>query len=194
MTILEGVGSASFLLLALRVYLGLFMILARFRWFYDPSRPEAPWFNHGRHSSLYRVVCSCGFPFWLVAAAVAVVEVLAGLALVFGLMTVPAAFGMLVILLVATWCKGAEKTAKQKPVDRIDWVSCYLWTPEPGYIMIALAILVLGPGMFSLDHVLEYDWSKVWAATFAALAALGFILAKFKRSFLFANKMGLLRK
>jgi len=194
MTILDGVGSASLLLCALRIYLGVFMILARFRWFYDPSRPEDPWFNDGRHISLHKTVSTCGFTHWALAATVAIVEMLAGLALVFGLMTVPAAFGLLVILLVATWCKGGEKTAKQEPVDRIDWVSCYLWTPEPGYIMVAFAILVLGPGMFSLDHILEYDWSRVWTATFASLLVLGFILAKFKRSFLFANKMGLLRK
>lgn len=175
MELLNGVGSSDTMLLLARCYLGAFMVLARFRWFYDPSRPEEPWFNTARRVSLHKTVSACGFTHPALAALVALVEVLAGLALIVGLLTVPAAFGLLVICVVATWCRGAEKVAKQNPVDAIDWYSCYLWTPEPGYILAALTIIVFGPGAISLDSYANYQLHQIMIWTVFIFVTLGWL-------------------
>ena len=141
--------------LASRVVLGGFFVLARFRWIYDPSRPDDLLFNVKRRGSLRRKVASCGFGCSeLVSAKVALVEVFAGLALIAGLLTVPAAFGLLAVLIGATCCTAYEKTMRQNPPDAIGVVECYLWTVEPLYIVLAASVILLGPGRYSLDYLL----------------------------------------
>lgn len=145
---------AAVLFLA-RFVLGFFFVSYRFRWFWDPSPIDgvAVCSPH-RHLSLRQKLCSCG---WGISpklgATVAVVEMLAGFGVIFGLLTALSALGLLAILLVATLCTAREKTLRQNPVDRIDVVNCYLWNPEPVYIVLALVVLVLGPGSFSLDQL-----------------------------------------
>jgi uncharacterized membrane protein YphA (DoxX/SURF4 family) len=138
----------------LRAVLGTFYVLARFRFFYDPAR--SPRFcNPERHQSLTNKVKHCGWysmPYfwaWFVAAA----EVLGGLALIVGLLTVPAAAGLLIVTLFATYCTARDKVMEQHPVDALDCVGCYLWRVEGIYIAIALAIVLLGPGRWSLDYL-----------------------------------------
>lgn len=142
----------DFALLLARLALGIFFILARFRYFYDPSRPEDPWLNAARVDHLRWKLCTCGVVFpKAIAPAVAVVEVGAGIFIALGLLTHLAAFGLLIILVQATRCTAREKVGKQGPVDRIDWWSCYLWTVEPLYIILAIALMVAGGGALSLD-------------------------------------------
>lgn len=142
-------------LLILRLFIGVFFILARFRYFYDPSRPEDKWFNHARVDHLAWKLGYCHFPAAkYIAPLVATVEIGAAAFLIIGLITPIAAFGLLVILLGATHCTAMEKVAKQEPVDRIDWWSCYLWTVEPIYIGIAVALIVAGAGTISLDALI----------------------------------------
>lgn len=157
-------------LLLLRLVLGVFFVLARFRWFYDPSNATAAkrmtgrahWFPTWRHRHLEWKLCSCGYSRHpVLSGAVACVEVSAGCALVLGLLTQPAAFGLLVILLFATWCTARAKVMEQEPVDRIDVVSCYLWRVEGVYITIAVCILLAGGGRFALD---SWVWQYVLAA------------------------------
>lgn len=155
-----------------RITLGGFFVLARFRFFFDPSRGSnlqrtVPvgywddsdnhlWFNPRRLASLTRKMRVCGWttwaPFWAWFAAL--VEVGAGLFLILGLLTRTSAFGLLVVTLAATVCTAREKVAKQGPVDRIDCIGCYLWCAEPLYIVMAIIILLIGPGLYSLDSII----------------------------------------
>lgn len=152
---LNGLSLGDLGLAANRMLLGVFFLLARFRWVWDPSRPEDPWFNLARKKSLVDKLCHCGYGWHPpLAAAVALVEILAGAALIVGLCTVPAAFGLLVILLFATWCTAYDKVMEQKPVDAVDMAACYLWRVEGPYIFSALGVLMAGPGGYSLDHIL----------------------------------------
>ena len=69
----NGTGGADFALLAQRVMLGGFFVLARFRFFYDPAAPKLAilhpersprcWLNPTRHKSLHDKVCDhCHYP------------------------------------------------------------------------------------------------------------------------------------
>lgn len=143
---------ASFLL---RIVLGGFFVLARFRWLYDPSRPDNPWFNRDRHSHLSKRICSCGYGMHpILNDLVAMVEIGAGAAVVLGLITYLALLGLLSVLAFATFCTAKEKVLAQNPVDWLDCVSDYLWRVEGVYITIALSLLALGPGRVSIDALL----------------------------------------
>jgi uncharacterized membrane protein YphA (DoxX/SURF4 family) len=146
-------------ILVARLLLGVFFILARFRLFFDPSVPAGSpgrWLNGLRWESFTNKLCYCGcrvYPrLWAWIAGVG--EVLAGIALVLGLFTIPAALVLLVILLVATRCTAYQKVMEQNPVDRIDCVACYLWRVEGLYIGLAIIILLAGPGAYSIDYLI----------------------------------------
>jgi uncharacterized membrane protein YphA (DoxX/SURF4 family) len=154
-------------LLAFRLLVGFFFVLYRFRWVYDPALPGAAihwsrsrtyyaptqrWFNEHRHRKLEQKLMQCGYAPQL-AGPVAIVELLAGLALIVGLLSQLAALGLFIILIAATIKTAKEKVALQKPVDLIDHISCYLWLSEPLYIALCFAILTMGPGAYSLDAV-----------------------------------------
>lgn len=153
-TFATGLGSQDLAVLILRLLLGTFFVLARFRWVYDPSRPLDPWFNTARHKHLVQRLCTCGYsPNPYLSGFVACVEISAGMAIIVGLLTLPATMGLLSVLLFGTYCTARVKVCEQLPVDKIDCVSCYLWRVEGVYIAIAIAILALGPGHYSLDAV-----------------------------------------
>jgi len=155
--LLVGIGGNDAASLLVRLTIGLFYVLARFRSFYDPSQPKGcRLFNSSRFSSLQRKLCSCGFErgvsFW--TWTVAVVEVGGGLALVAGLLTTLAAFALLVLTVRASMCTAWLKISEQNPVDKIDCLACYLWRVEGLYAALALLVLLLGPGAYSLDSLL----------------------------------------
>jgi uncharacterized membrane protein YphA (DoxX/SURF4 family) len=141
--------------LLLRLVLGSFFVLARFRFFYDPSKPYgAQWLNRERVSHLSAKLRSCGYCNSCLACFVACVEVGGGFALIFGLLTMLATIGLLVVLILATLCTAQTKVGEQCPVDGLDCCSCYLWRVEGVYIVIGLALLLFGPGAYSLDAML----------------------------------------
>lgn len=163
--LLLGLGWHDAALFLLRFILGGFFILARFRFFYDPSRRNVwqvppnqvgPWFNHARHTHLRDKLHACGFGCsWGLTTWVAFVEVFGGLAIVFGFLSIPATLGVLVLLTFATFCTAKAKVLEQNPVDPIDCLSCYLWRVEGIYITIAIVLLMMGPGNFSVDAMLH---------------------------------------
>jgi uncharacterized membrane protein YphA (DoxX/SURF4 family) len=151
--LLTGPGYHDLGILVLRIILGTFFILARFRWLYDPSRPQQPWLNAGRHEHFIKRLCTCGYgghPY--LCAFVAMTEILAGGAIIVGLLTELALMGLMSVLLFATWCTAWEKICAQNPVDKVDCISCYLWRVEGVYIAICAVLLLNGPGLFSLDY------------------------------------------
>lgn len=179
-----GFNSLDFALFLNRALLGLFFVLARFRFFFDPSRGgTAPWIrengsiclgaepgteleawntrmflNPRRVANLTRKMCKCGWSkgagFWAWFAAI--VEVGAGLFLIVGLLSAMSALGLFAVTAAATACTAREKIRSQNPVDKLDCVSCYLWCAEPLYIVMALITIAAGPGAWSLDYLL---WS-----------------------------------
>lgn len=148
-------ANTDILILIIRLLLGTFFILARFRWFWDPSRTPLCWFNPSRREHLTQKLCSCGYGVHpILAGLVAFIEVSAGLGLVVGLLTRLSAFGLAVITGFATYCTAREKVLAQNPVDKVDCVSCYLWRVEGPYLALELALILTGGGLLSLDHFL----------------------------------------
>jgi len=154
--LLHGWGTAGLASLLARLTLGYFFVLARFRSFYDPSQQHGcRAFNGERFASLRRKLCACGFRNHLTlwTWVTALVEVGGGIALILGAGTAVAALALLMLTLRATMCTAWAKVAEQNPVDRIDCVACYLWRVEGIYIVLAVLILVLGPGVLSVDSL-----------------------------------------
>lgn len=129
---------------------GLFFVLARFRFFFDPSKPAgARFFNKQRYDSLHSKIASCGWTkgttFWTWYTAI--VEVGAGLGLMFNIARPLSGLLMMGILLVATCCTCRTKVCEQKPVDKADVICAYLWRVEGLYIAMLAVVLWndLGP-------------------------------------------------
>lgn len=176
--IVTGLALPDLGLLLIRWMLGTFFVLARMRWLYDLSgvkffdtmSPEARcyippaqlphdlnerFFPAVRHASLRWKLHHCGYSDHpLLAGFVALVEIFAGMAVIVGLFTPLAAFGLASVLLFAMLCITREKVAKQNPIDCVDWFCCLLWTVEPVYFMLAVTLVITGAGSFSVDHFL----------------------------------------
>lgn len=165
--------SADLAALVLRVVLGSFFLLARFRIIWDPSlhldTPQghhsvyvkdlkmtfdetSQWFPHWRWAHLRWKVSKCGYPAWL-TPLVAVTELAGGFGVLMGFLTPIALLGLLVTLAFATLCTARGKIAEQCPVDLVDCVCCYFWRVEGIYIAMCLSLLMTGPGKLSLDYV-----------------------------------------
>ena len=108
-----------------------------------------------RHASLVRTlqadrVPAVGVMQWWVPSW----EFLAGLGMVLGLASVPAAGILTVIMLVACWCEAGKTVRGYNPINAADKVDDYLYLPEVLYLVILSVTLLAGPGAYSLDHVL----------------------------------------
>ena len=117
-------------------------------------------FNASRHATLVRTLQDGGVPAvpimqWLVPA----VEFSAGCALIVGLLSALAAFGLFVITCTAIALDGIKRIPAWMPINRADWLGDFLYLPEALYC-IGLAVVMLGgPGSWSLD---------AWIATLLA--------------------------
>jgi len=109
-------------------------------------------FNASRHATLTRTLQDDGvraMPImqWLLPG----VEFGGGCALIIGLLSVLAAFGLFVICAGASALDAVKRIRAWQPIDRADWLGDLLYLPEALYC-IGLAVVMLGgPGAWSLD-------------------------------------------
>jgi uncharacterized membrane protein YphA (DoxX/SURF4 family) len=109
-------------------------------------------FNPSRHAALTQTLQDDGVhavPImqWLVPA----VEFGGGWALIIGLLSALAAFGLFVVCLAAVILDAVKRVRAWQPIDRADWLGDLLYIPEALYC-IGLAVVMLGgPGPWSLD-------------------------------------------
>lgn len=153
-TLLTGPQFYSFGTLLLRLLLGIFFIIARFRWLYDPEgKPRL--LNPDRHTKLKERLCTCGYADHpCMCAMVALTEIFAGLAIAAGLLTQLALFGLLCVLAFAIPCKSREDIRDGKGEGNTGYFSWFMWNIEGSYFTIIVVLLFMGPGVYSLDHVL----------------------------------------
>jgi len=69
-------------------------------------------------------------------------------------LTLPAAAGLIVILAGAIYLDCFREVAAKRPRDPCDWVAKVLYMPEAQLVILLLAIIILGPGVMSGDHLL----------------------------------------
>lgn len=158
-------------LLLVRLALGGFYLLARYRWVYDPYHPSSTksaahtdeplitdrcgdkWFNRYRERHLRWKLERCGYHGGL-AGPVATAELICGLALILGFGTKVSALVLLIITLCATLATARDKVLRQNPVDTLDKITCYMWLVEPHLIVLALVLVLCGAGTISVDQLM----------------------------------------
>lgn len=81
-------------------------------------------------------------------------EFLAGVALALGLYTGAAAFILLIVCVVAFIVSHKRKIEKKNPVHKLDAATEYLCMFDVLLAWMAVAIMAIGPGRYSLDFLL----------------------------------------
>jgi uncharacterized membrane protein YphA (DoxX/SURF4 family) len=109
-------------------------------------------FNTSRHATLTRTLQDDGVhavPLmqWLLPS----VEFAGGWALIIGLLSVLAAFGLFVVCVGASALDAVKRIRAWQPLDRVDWLGDLLYIPEALYCIGLSVVMLAGPGAWSLD-------------------------------------------
>lgn len=140
--ITQGLQAPNAALALNRLALGVFFIISGYH----------KLFNASRHATLTRTLEDDGIHAvpvmqWLVPA----VEFSGGFALVVGLLTVLAAFGLFVVCFGALARDAIKRISAWKPIDRADWLDDLLSLPEALYCIGLAVVMLAGPGPWTLD-------------------------------------------
>jgi uncharacterized membrane protein YphA (DoxX/SURF4 family) len=109
-------------------------------------------FNASRHATLTRTlqddsVRAMPIMQWLLPS----VEFGGGWALIMGLLTVLAAFGLFVVCAGAVALDAVKRIRAWQPIDRADWLGDLLYLPEALYCIGLTVVMLAGAGPWSLD-------------------------------------------
>jgi uncharacterized membrane protein YphA (DoxX/SURF4 family) len=140
--ILQGAQAPNAALALNRVALGAFFAIGGYH----------KLFNASRHATLTRTlqddaVHALPIMQWLLPS----VEFGGGVALIIGLLSVLAAFGLFVICFGALALDAVKRIRAWQPIDRADWLSDLLYLPEALYCIGLTVVMLAGPGPWSLD-------------------------------------------
>jgi len=109
-------------------------------------------FNASRHATLTRTLQDDGVHVlpvmqWLLPS----IEFGGGMALIIGLLSVLAAFGLFIVCLGAVALDAVKRISAWQPIDRADWLGDLLYLPESLYCIGLTVVMLAGPGPWSLD-------------------------------------------
>ncbi len=140
--VIQGAQAPSAALTLNRVVLGVFFAISGFH----------KLFNASRHAALTRTlqddaVHDVPVMRWLLPS----VEFGGGCALIIGLLSVLAAFGLFVICAGAVALDAAKRIRAWQPIDGADWLGDLLYLPEALYCIGLTVVMLAGPGPWSLD-------------------------------------------
>lgn len=140
--ILQGAQAPNAALALNRVALGAFFAIGGYH----------KLFNASRHATLTRTlqddaVHALPIMQWLLPS----VEFGGGVALIIGLLSVLAAFGLFVICFGALALDAVKRIRAWQPIDRADWLGDLLYVPEALYCIGLTVVMLAGPGPRSLD-------------------------------------------
>jgi uncharacterized membrane protein YphA (DoxX/SURF4 family) len=140
--IIQGAQAPNVALTLNRVALGAFFAIGGYH----------KLFNASRHAALTGTLQDDGvhaLPImqWLLPS----VEFGGGCALIIGLLSVLAAFGLFVICIGALALDAVKRIRAWRPIDRADWLGDLLYLPESLYCIGLTVVMLAGPGPWSLD-------------------------------------------
>jgi len=143
--ILQGAQAPNAALALNRVALGVFFAISGYH----------KLFNRSRHATLTRTLQGDGvhaLPImqWLLPTT----EFAGGSALIVGLLSVLAAFGLFVVCFGAIALDAFKRVRASQPIDRADWLGDFLYLPETLYCIGLTVVMLAGPGPWSLDALL----------------------------------------
>src|SRR5271170_3975862 len=143
--ITQGAQSPNAALTLNRIALGVFFAISGYH----------KLFNASRHATLTRTLQDDGVhavPImrWLLPSA----EFSGGWALIVGLLSVLAAFGLFVICIGALALDAVKRIRSWQPIDRADWLGDLLYVPEALYCIGLTVVMLAGPGPWSLDETI----------------------------------------
>ena len=112
-------------------------------------------FNASRHATLAKTLQDDGVRAvpvmqWLVPG----IEFSGGCALIVGLLSALAAFGLFMICLGAVVLDAVKRVSTWQPINRADLVGDLLYLPESLYCIALTVVMLAGPGRWSLDAVI----------------------------------------
>jgi putative oxidoreductase len=110
-------------------------------------------FSAARHATLIQTLRDDGVrPVAIMQWLVPGVEFSAGFALIIGLLSALAAFGLFVVCLGAFALDAIKRVRDWRPIDRADWFGDLLYLPEALYCIGLVVVMLAGPGAWSVDH------------------------------------------
>jgi len=140
----HGVGFGDASLLVIRAGVGGFFIVSGSHKLFNPIR----------RTDLRQTFAADGVTFAPMMYVVPLGELLGGLGVAFGALTVFAALGLGALCIGALALDGVKRVRLMKPLDRADRVDDVLYLPEALYVLCLLAVLSFGPGAYSVDALL----------------------------------------
>ena len=140
--ITQGAQALNVALTVNRVALGVFFAIGGYH----------KLFNASRHATLTRTlqddaVHAVPVMQWLLPS----VEFGGGCALIIGLLSALAAFGLFAICAGAIALDAVKRIKAWRPIDRADWLGDLLYLPETLYCIGLSVVMLAGPGPWSLD-------------------------------------------
>jgi uncharacterized membrane protein YphA (DoxX/SURF4 family) len=143
--LIQGAQAPNAALMINRVALGMFFAISGYH----------KLFNASRHATLLRTIREDGvhglaLMQWLLPGA----EFAGGTALIVGLLSVLAAFGLFVICFGALVLDAFKRVRAWQPLDRADWLGDLLYVPETLYCVGLTVVMLGGPGSWSVDAII----------------------------------------
>jgi len=138
--------AASAASLLCRLTLGIFFVLSGLHKLFWAER-------RGQLAATF--VVDVGPHYWPLMWIIPLGEFTGGLGVGVGLLTPLACVGLAAICLGACLLDGIRRIPASKPLDWSDYVDDVMYLPEVLYIVMLLAVLILGPGMYSLDYLIS---------------------------------------
>lgn len=114
-------------------------------------------FNHQRRASLSATfdadhVQPKTFFMWAIPAG----ELAGGLGVLTGTLTWLATVGLIALCLGACALDGYKRVNADAPLDAADRIDDWLYLPEILYTVLLVTVLLMGPGIFSVDYAITH--------------------------------------
>lgn len=137
----HGLGFGDAALLVIRLSVGGFFAVSGRHKLFNPTRRQ----------DLRATFAADGVTLPAMMYVVPLGELLGGLGVAFGALTIFAAVGLAALCIGALALDGFKRIRAMRPLDPADRVDDVLYLPEVLYVVCLLAVLSFGPGAYSLD-------------------------------------------